>query len=146
MTELTRLGDRSNPIILAYWSASWSPNNEAIALILRTRQGAYAPAILYPSEGRTVVVEGEWLRVSDTGYPFLFWTAGAERLVLGQPAERSLRILDSDLAEAGRIGFPDSIRNLSDGRAYGNSFLFQASHPESVWRLDLDTEKWKRIW
>jgi hypothetical protein len=62
------------------------------------------------------------------------------------PRERSLKILDRNLAEVGSIGFPEAVTNLFFGRPAGKAILYQADHPQSVWRLDLDTEKWKRIW
>lgn len=93
-----------------------------------------------------MIKEGEPFEYWNWGYSSLSWAEGDSRLVLAQPMERSLKILDRDLTEVGRIRFPESIRNVYGGQTFGRTMLFQAAHPDSVWRLDLDTEKWKRIW
>jgi ABC-type transport system involved in multi-copper enzyme maturation permease subunit len=146
MTDSARVAAPAVPNYISFGSVSWSSSGQDVSFLFQVRKGFYAPAHCYPSEGRIILKEGEPFEYSSMGYDSLAWADGDSRLVLARPKERSLKVLDRDLAEVGMIRFPDSLRNVFGGQAFGKSMLFQAAHPESVWRLDLDTKKWKRIW
>jgi hypothetical protein len=118
----------------------------ALAFLIDMSDGVIAPVLYLLKEGRTVAGSGEAIDVSYSGYPSIAWAEGDSRLVLMLPKDRSLKILDRGFAEVKSLPIPDGVPDIYRVRAAGRILLFQAYGPESVWRLDLDTEKWKRVW
>jgi ABC-type transport system involved in multi-copper enzyme maturation permease subunit len=144
-TEVAGLDEPPN-VHSVFWDASWSAGSEDVAFLLRVRKGVYAPAVYFSNEGRTAVASGEAIEVSSSGMPSIAWAAGDTRLAVVLPKERALKILDRGFAEVGSFRIPDGVPDIFRVRSAGRTVLFQAFGPESVWGLDLETAKWKRIW
>lgn len=146
-TEVARVEETSDLLMYgAFLSPCWSANGQDLALVIQERKGIFIPAQFSLKEGKAVVARGEPVEASSSGIPRIGWAAGDSRLVLTLPRERSLKVLDRDLKEVKRIDFPAAFVNMDDGRAFEKGVLLQSHHPQGVWRLDLDTGKWKRIW
>lgn len=146
-TEVVRVEETSDLLMYgAFSSPSWSANGQDLALLIQERKGVFIPTHFSLKEGQVVVASGEPVEASSSGIPTIAWAADESRLVLALPRERSLKVLDRNLEEVGSIGFPDAVANLFDGQATAKGVLLRSRHPQGLWRLDLDTEKWKRIW
>ena len=69
------------------------------------------------------------------------------RSILSLDAEsRSLRILDLALQETGRFDLPARIKEPGQPAVVGDQVLVDDGKTESLWRLDLPTKRWKRIY
>jgi ABC-type transport system involved in multi-copper enzyme maturation permease subunit len=146
-TEVARVEETSDLLMYgALSSPSWSANGQDLALLIQERKGFFIPIRFSFKDGQAVVANGEPVEASSSGIPGISWASGDTRLVLALPRERSLKVLDRDLKEVKRIDFPTAVANMEDGRAIAKGVLLLSGNPQGVWRLDLDTGKWKRIW
>jgi hypothetical protein len=68
--------------------------------------------------------------------------------MLVSPEDRSLKILDPGLAVERAVPIPASIGEYFSFCATDDTVLMGGASEVrgSVWRLDLKTEKWKKIW
>jgi hypothetical protein len=127
----------------------WNRKGDKVAFLAEQARGVFTPAV-YMLKERRVIMPGN-CRVKEMPYfgPMLKWASEDAKLMLVSPEDRSLKILDPGLAVERSVPIPASI---------GEFFLFCATddtvlmgeisedHRGSIWRLDLKTEKWKRIW
>jgi hypothetical protein len=76
----------------------------------------------------------------------LGWAPDGLKLMLADPSGRSLRILGPDLAWNTTIPVPASVGGEFTACPAGDAVLVSDYANVAVWRLDLKTEKWKKIW
>jgi ABC-type transport system involved in multi-copper enzyme maturation permease subunit len=145
--ELARFDVRTDLLFYSVYSnAPRSANGEDVAMLIMTQEGFLVPAYFCGKEGRTIVADGAPIEASSSEMPSILWAAGDTRLAVVLPKDRLVKILDRNLREVGRIRFPDAVHDMSGGQSTVRGLLLLSRQPEGVWRLDLDTEKWKRIW
>ena len=129
---------------------AWSKNGDEVAFIVRKDKGVYSPAYYSLPERRLVEVGDFPPSEPFSGQPFsgvsIGWIEGDTKLVLGLPRDRCLKILDRRLAEVKTVGVPAGVSASYHVRPAGESVFLQGSGEERVWKLDLKTDKWKRIW
>ena len=129
---------------------TWSPKGDRLAYFLRNGtsrgSGRYVVETLSVADGRRLASK-ELTVVEDTGQQYLMdWLADGVRLVLDDPAgDKALKILGSDLSEEKRFALPDSVLPHYNLQAAGDKILIAPSNTHRLWRLDLKTGSWKRI-
>jgi ABC-type transport system involved in multi-copper enzyme maturation permease subunit len=135
------------PIWSSVKSAVWSRKGDRVAFLVQKGRDVYTPAIYFLPERRVIMSKNAELRETEDVSPSLDWTDGDEKLVLGIPQERSVKILDLGLAVERAVPVPASIDKQFTFWSVGNAILLLDYYTNrAVWRLDLKTEKWKKIW
>jgi hypothetical protein len=132
------------------FNMQWDPAGERLSLgLFRSERGGQEPhvlAIYSVSERKTiaerVIARGE--RKSEMLYTS--WMPDGRSLVAFEEGRRSLSILGPDLQETGRIDLPSRIKQPWVPQVVGNQILIEDSKTDSLWRFDLDTKRWKRIY
>jgi ABC-type transport system involved in multi-copper enzyme maturation permease subunit/Tol biopolymer transport system component len=130
----------------------WNRKGDKVAFLVRQAGGVVTPAV-YLLKERQVVMPKNYLakEMFDFMPPAaLEWMSEDAKLVLGSREERSLKILDPALAVEKAIPLPASIGEYFEVCSTDDTVLIWGAPGEvrrgAVWRLDLKTEKWKRIW
>ncbi len=146
MTEFTE-----QPVYSPIIQAAWSRQGDRVAFLFRNARGIYSPAIYSLTERRVLVAKAFQTKESSSQEPSdsfqsVDWVSGDTKLVTGVSTERCLKILDRELAEEKTIAVPAEVGKLFMASAAGDVVLVQDYENDSVWRLDLKTEKWKKIW
>jgi hypothetical protein len=128
---------------------TWSPNGDKLAMFARQGatpgKGSYALIVISLAE-RKVLSSRELTDNEETAQSYsLDWLDDSARLILCDPKERALTILRSDLSEEKRIPFPASVDYLYGPRVTGEKALVNEENAHRLWRLDLKTGSWKKI-
>jgi hypothetical protein len=133
------------------WSQiSWDQKGDRLAYVARMAQAGgpdvYVLAVYSLAANRTVA---EKVMTKNEASALLFWPSwtadGAELLVLDREAN-GLRILGPDLNEVKRIALPASIRIPVGLHVVGDQALVEDDQTDSLWRLNLGKESWKKIY
>jgi hypothetical protein len=74
------------------------------------------------------------------------WMPDGRSIVALDPERRSLKFLSPELKETGRIALPARLKKPEDAATVGRQVLITDGKTDSIWRLDLDTKRWKRIY
>jgi len=127
-------------------SIVWNADGDKIAFLARQEGGLLRPAVYLLKEHRLVTSEDVSVQGSLDFSPSLAWAEGGRELVLAASPERALRILGPDLAGIRTMAIPASIGERFRAWFTGDAVLLADYVNEAVWRLDLATEKWKRVW
>jgi hypothetical protein len=135
------------PVWSAFQSAVWSPKGDKVAFLILHDGGNAVPVIYVRSERRVVTPGDIQIKKSKVGWePALGWIDDT-KLILSLPEDRSIKILGPGLAEERTLSIPTQVGEKSAAWSDGSSvFLADFGEKGSVWRLDLKTEKWKKIW
>ena len=128
----------------------WNRKGDKVAFLVQQDGGVLTPAVYLLKERRVVMLNNVRVREWLDSAPTLGWTSGDAKLVLAIPEERSLKILDLSLAVERAIPVPPSIGEYFEVCSTDDTVLIRETqgeaHRGSIWRLDLKTEKWKKIW
>jgi hypothetical protein len=124
----------------------WNRKGDKVAFLVEQARGVFTPAV-YLLKERRVIMPGN-CRVKEMSYfgPKLEWMSVDAKLMLVSPEDRSLKILDPGLAVERSVPLPASIGERLGVRPVDDAVLVLDFEKGSVWRLDLKTEKWKKIW
>ena len=146
MAPVAKLDAKAGGLYGSFMGFAWSRNGEEVALLVSPDRIVYRPAYFSRPERRLVEAEGFPYGEPSSHGPSIGWIDEDRKLVLGLPRDRCLKVLDRDLAEVKTVGVPDEVAKTFYVRAVGGNVFLHAFGAESVWRLDLKTEKWKKIW
>lgn len=127
-------------------SPVWSRNGDKVAFLVQRDGGFLTPAVYLLKEHRLVMPDDVRVQGSPAPFSSLGWTAGGLRLVLTIPGERSLRILGPDLSVRTTMAVPGSIGADFYAWPVDDAIFVLDFTKEAIWRLDLKTEKWRKIW
>ena len=126
-------------------SPVWNRDGDKVAFLVRRDAVLLTPAVYLLKERR--LVSSDDMRVKEfRESASLGWTADGLKLILADPAGRSLRIMGPDLAWKATIPVPASLSEHFTACPAGDAVLLADYVNTAVWRLDLKTEKWKKIW
>ena len=126
-------------------SPVWNRDGDKVAFLVRQDKDSLTPAVYLVRERRLVSPDDE--RVQEfRESASLGWTADGSKLVLADPERHSLRIMGPDLALKKTMAVPASIHAGFTAWPAGDAVLLADYANVAVWRLDLKTEKWKKIW
>ncbi len=136
------------------WSirnAVWSRKGDRVAFLVQKSRGVFSAAVYSRPERRLIEekdlsAEKPLPQEPSALTPSIDWIGEDTRLVLGVPKERCLKVLGSDLVVEKKISVPPELGKEYLVRAADDAVLIQDFTNVAVWRLDLKTEKWKRIW
>jgi hypothetical protein len=68
-------------------------------------------------------------------------------LIIDLPEERTIKILDRKFTIVGSVPVPEGLSGfIREICSVGKTLLILGGYPPRVWRLDLDTKRWKRVW
>lgn len=128
---------------------TWSTDGNKLAVIARQGttpgKGRYALMVVSMSD-RKVIASKELTDNEKAAQSYsLAWLEGDARVILSNPRERTLSILGPDLSEEKRIQIPASMGLPFRPSVTGDKALFIDFDKNRLWRLDLKTESWKRI-
>jgi ABC-type transport system involved in multi-copper enzyme maturation permease subunit len=144
-TLVKKLEARNSYIYGSLTGFAWSKSGDDVAFLVKKDKEIYSPAYYSRSESR--LVEAGDLPPGEpfSARPSIDWIDGGSTLVLGLPRDRCLKILDRRLAEVKTVGVPADVPRSYYVRPAGETVFLQGFDPASVWRLDLKTETWKKI-
>jgi hypothetical protein len=131
---------------------AWSPKGDHLASIIRAARPegpeAYVLRVYSLDDGR-VVAEKEMTRTEGTGnllHPG--WTADGKALVVFDRDSGSFKFLGPTLDEVDRIPPPRAMEPYGPIQAVAQRILVEngLGSPNTFWRLDLTTKRWKRLY
>jgi hypothetical protein len=124
----------------------WDRRGDKVAFLVRQAGGVLTPAVYLLKERRVIMPNNCRVKEMFDSAPTLEWMSGDAKLVLVSPEDRSLKILDPGLAVERAVSLPASIGESFVAWPVDDVVVVQDFNKGSVWRLDLKTEKWKKIW
>jgi hypothetical protein len=132
---------------------SWSPKGDGLAYVVREKR-AEGPAAyslrVYSLDDQRVIAEKEMARTEGTALILdPTWTADGKNLVVFDRDTGSLRLLGPELRDLDRITLPRGLKVSRGMQAVDNKILVTLDsdgHRDSLWRLDLTTKRWKRLY
>lgn len=131
------------------WNAiqhsAWSGDANRIGFLIRREERLVTPAVYFGKEHRFVMGPDIRLQASPDPRPALSWTGDGTGLIVTAVVERSLYFLGPDLVLAKKVPVPSSVSGQFTAWPIGKAVLVSDHDNEAVWRLDLATETWKRV-
>lgn len=124
----------------------WDRKGDKVAFLVQQAGGVWTPAVYLLKERRVIMPNNCRVKEMFDSAPTLEWMSGDAKLVLVSPEDRSLKILDPGLAVERAVPLPASIGESFVAWPVDDVVLVQDFDKGSLWRLDLKTEKWKKIW
>ena len=132
-------------------SPVWSRAGDRVAFLVRKGRGVFSVAVYSRPERR--LIEALNLPAEEPSpkalsflYPSIDWIGEGSTLILGVPQERCLKVLRPDLTVRKKLPVPSGFGKSYHVWAAGDAVLVEDFENEAIWRLDLKTEKWKRIY
>jgi hypothetical protein len=128
----------------------WDPAGER--LLFQVKRPApegrddYAIAVYSLAAGKVVAEESFAASEREAWMMWTAWMPDGRSILVRDAESRSLRILDTDLQETGRIDLPARIKEPGQPAVVGDHVLVVDGKTDSLWRLDLATKRWKRIY
>jgi hypothetical protein len=128
----------------------WDPTGKLVSYILvKTEEGGTASFIVavYALSEKKVVSE-KVITSSKRWAAYLSsaWMPDGRSLVVADGDGRNLLFLGSDLQETGRVPLPAWITGPRGIAVLGRQLLIADGGTGSLWRLDLESKRWKRIY
>lgn len=138
-------GDRS------IFRMAWSPGSDRLAVLVRKGTlrgtGAFILEVLSIPDGK-ILASREMTTEERIGQLYgLDWMKDGIRLALGDPGGgRCLKILGSKLEEEKTFPVPASVGSPWSIMVSNDKILVAKNDPERLWRVDLGTKRWKRLY
>jgi ABC-type transport system involved in multi-copper enzyme maturation permease subunit len=131
-------------------NAVWSRTGDRVAFLVRKGRGVFTVAVYSRPERRLIEAmnsssEEPLPQTPSSLSPSIGWISKDSRLVLGVPQERCLKVLSPDLAVEKKLPVPSGFGKSYHVWAAGDAVLVEDFENEAIWRLDLETEKWKKV-
>ena len=125
--------------LIKLWAVRWSPNEDKIVFSRADELWVYN---LDKDKARRVIKRNYGYEVA------LDWLQDGKRLVVNIPVygENNLKILGEDFKEEQSIKVIGRIRNPRHIWGLDNVVLVEDQKKRGLWRLDLKTEKWKKVY
>jgi ABC-type transport system involved in multi-copper enzyme maturation permease subunit len=152
VAEMTEFGEAAVYSRVLLHEGFWNSAGDRIAFLVQKARGIFSPGVYSLAEQRFTAArtfpaaEGSSQKEPSYLVPSIDWIKGDTNLVLGVPKERCVKILGRELTEEKTIAVPASVGNVYVICAANDIVLLQDFDNVAVWRLDLKTEKWKKIW
>lgn len=127
---------------------AWNPTGDRLAILDEPERGAVRVSVYSLAERR--VAMSKTLLTGLSEFPpgaRIGWIGDAGRLCWSDFRSRLLRIMAPDLTEEKTIAIPGGLGDWPFAQAFApEAVLLSDQSGRSLWRLDLRTEKWKKIW
>ena len=125
---------------------SWTPGGDRLAILYGTAAGGASLAVYSLTESR--ITASRDLEAETRGESGLWvdWIREDGQVLLSDSKAGVLRILDKDLADQKKFTVPSSVGSAFWPATTGRVILLTDTQHNRLWRLDLKTEKWKKIW
>ncbi len=128
----------------------WDPTGER--LLFQVKRPApegrtdYAIAVYSLAAGKVVAEETFAASDREAWSTSTAWMRDGRSVLCLDGESRSLRILDLALQETGRFDLPARLKEPGQPAVVGDQVLIEDGKTETLWRLDLPTKRWKRIY
>ena len=124
--------------LLKLWSGKWSPDGSKIAFSRGTELW------VYDLEDKKIE------KISQRNYEYeigFSWTSDGQKFILLAPinGENQLVIMDNNFQELKTIKIPMQFKGAITVRGLENVAILKGSGKGRFWRVDLETEEWKKI-
>jgi len=125
--------------LLKLWSVKWSPDGRKIAFSRAKELWTY-----YLEEDRLK-------KISQRNYEYevgFDWTSDGQKFVLLAPidGENHLIVMGENFQEEKKIKIPVQFRGAIFAWGLENRVLLKGTGKGSLWRVDLETEEWKKVY
>jgi len=135
----------------AYLPVQWDPAGQRLSFSLRRPESGgqeHHVLAIYSVSERKIIAERNIIARSESEVELLWtaWMPDGRSLVALEEGHRSLSIFGPDLQETDRVDLPARIKEPWGSATVGNQVLIEDSKTDSLWRLDLGTKRWKRIY
>jgi len=134
----------------AIYGFQWDPTGEFLFYILKMpREGGRSSYVMavYSLRERKVVSEKIIASAEHSALRFsAAWMPDGRSLIAADEESRYFALLGLDLEETGRFNMPNWLTEFWGIVVFGRQVLIVDSRTHSLWRLDLDTKRWKRIY
>jgi hypothetical protein len=134
----------------SWLETAWDPAGDRLAWVDRRKrpdgQSDYVITVFSVAAGKTVA-EKVFMKPG-TGWQITSpaWTSDGTEILILDGESRSLRILGSDLREIANVSLPPSIITPVNLNVAGRHAVLSDWENKTLWRLDLDKKRWKRIY
>ena len=148
--ETTDIAAMTGEVGQALFQISWDPKGDRLAYVVRRAlsggQNVFVLAVYSLLDNRTVA---EKMMTRSESSALLFqpsWASeGAKLLVLDREAN-GLKIFDEGLREIDQVAFPRWLDIPGGLYAVGDQVLIEDEKADSLWRVDLETRRWKKLY
>jgi hypothetical protein len=125
--------------LIKLWAVRWSQNEEKIVFSRADELWIY---YLDKNKARRIIKRNYGYEVA------LDWLLDGKRLVVNTPVygENYLKVLGEDFKEEKSIKVIGRIRNPRHIWGLDDMVLVEDQEKRGLWRLDLETEKWKKVY
>ncbi len=142
-TEIAR-GEQPTPM-----SVQWDPAGDRMSFFLRKPDPAgresYVLTVYSLAAGKTIAERALTDREQAAYMYSRVWMPGGRSILALDGDGRCLRMLGPDLQETGRIDLPARIREPHGLEVVGNQVLVEDWAAKSLWRFNLERNRWARI-
>jgi hypothetical protein len=146
----TDINDNTGEPVRLWSQISWDQKGDRLAYVIRRAQEGgpevYVLAVYSLAAQKTVAEKSMTTSEASALLFWPSWTADGALLLVLDRAANGLRVLGPDLSEEKRIAFPESLRVPVSLHIVGANALVKDDQTDTLWRLDLSREAWKRIY
>jgi ABC-type transport system involved in multi-copper enzyme maturation permease subunit len=135
---------------LAMYGIRWNPAGKLLYYSVSrpgpAGQTDYVMSIYSLSAGKTVAEKTITQSEDEASLFWASWTPDGRSLVASDSGGKGVVFLDPDLQETGRISLPARIQEPWGITVLGRQVLVVDDRTDSLWRYDLDSKRWKRLY
>ncbi len=127
----------------------WDAAGEKLAFLLQRKSpqtDRFEHALIVYSATERRVMSEKALDGADAGTTSFAWLSDGQSIVVNNRSDPGLSIFSHALEVEKKIAFPASAHNLTGANVVGDKILVIDTASDDLWRFDLKTEKWKRIY
>ncbi|MCJ7679438.1 MAG: hypothetical protein MUP70_01820, partial [Candidatus Aminicenantes bacterium] len=143
-----KLPDNSNGDNYALRDISWSPDESALAFLVRRPEEKLISVWCFDLEsGQTVQIASLPFEPGYFSLPRLCFSADGKTVFyfVWKDSENHLISIDLKTRTIGKIPLPKRFKGLFPEIVVGQKLLVSIYNSDVIWRLDLDTLKWKKV-
>jgi len=137
---------KGTPLWSAIEHSAWSGDGDRVGFLIHREGHLPTPAVYSGKDRRLVMGPGIRLQESPDLSNGLAWIGDGTKLAVTAVRDRSIYVLGPDLALEKTVPVPPSVNGRFRVWPVGAAVLLTDQENQAIWRLDLKTDKWKRIW
>jgi hypothetical protein len=135
---------------LAWFRARWDPAGERLFYIMKKKEAegreSFVMAVYSLPEAKTVAEKIIARSEEAMFYYSASWMPDGRSIIVADRDNRAIIFLGPDLQETSRIPLPSWLKDPWENAVIGRQVLIVDGPSDALWRLDLDTKRWKRLY